>query len=550
LTEKMVEMEQKSKDLLRLINENIDKIERSVGMARTQKPKKIASSKRAAILDDLLELVEEGKDKKVEGSDSVKALTDELYSELEKRASASSGIVRDGSKINVPEFMTLKDAAVSIMHWETSMEEDTQKQTIWTGHEDDMLVAFQRGVKKAFGQVAGKSVTEWSFFGPRKIPGQSMTVPIDHGKKMSVLYGNVEIPGLPIQMSVGTKRNRADAMQSNMVVVFSYKKKLEPLVEKIEACVTEELDGNSIFKAKAINSRFEFIDTKSPAVEKLVYSEQEERDLNTHMFQPIRASEQLEKRGMSLKRTVLLHGKFGTGKTLTALRAAQVCLDNGWTFMNVLPGDDVTTALEFARRYEPSLVFFEDIDQVAVKERTSAVNEILNTVDGLLSKTSKVLTILTTNRTDRIQKAMLRPGRIDAVIEMGRIDAKAMKGMVEAYCGDALDGPLNIEKLLVDGKEYTPSFIAEACNRSLLYAMSRNGNSADNVRVTSSDLSSALKGLRSQFDLMNTTIDEESTMESKMQDLVKKQVADATADMHSTVQDVEDGISEIKDILS
>jgi transitional endoplasmic reticulum ATPase len=170
--------------------------------------------------------------------------------------------------------------------------------------------------------------------------------------------------------------------------------------------------------------------------------------------------------------------------------------------MNVHTGDGIAEALEFAKKYEPCMVFYEDVDQVMGDERDEKINLILNTVDGILSKTSRVMTILTSNHADRIQQAMTRPGRIDGFIEMGRVDDTSLGKLIEAYSGDDLAEAPNVGMLMPLAEGYTPSFIGEACNRAILYAMSRNDSSGTEIGLTNQDLKAALEGLRSQYELM------------------------------------------------
>jgi transitional endoplasmic reticulum ATPase len=403
-----------------------------------------------------------------ERKDNIKDVMQTVNKTLEMRYAQKSGIRKEGKVIVIPNHLSYREAADMLIQWEDDMEEWAGKEIKITGHPSDMLVATNRAVSKLFGEMIGQ--TTFSFFG--RTPGQTRTVEIAYGEHITVPYGKVKIPHLKdISMRVNV-REKTPRFTSIMRIDFEYVRKYEPFIEEIEAEIHNQLKNHSIFLKQAINSRFEFEDLNGFDLNKLVYSDQEKRDLEAHIFKVIRRTEELEAKGIDIARTVLLSGPFGTGKSLTALVAAIECVAHGWTFMNVKPGDSIVEALEFARNYEPCLVFFEDIDQVSNGDgsRDERLNEILNTMDGVLSKGNKVMTILTTNNVKAIQQAMTRPGRIDGLIKMGTLDEGSLTGLIKAYTGDGLIEEPDTSMLMPVAKDYTPCFVTEACSRALLYS--------------------------------------------------------------------------------
>lgn len=439
--------------------------------------------------------------KKKKGS-AVEELVKQLEEALEQKMKSERSIQRKGDHIIVPEFMSLVDAVEAIQEFERSMEEPTEQILTFSGHEYEVIAALDRGLRRSFGQFFGSSMQVATFFGAMQVAAQSTTIPIGSTETLTVPMGRIRIPGLPIKLQIGVRKDTKNPLNSRLQIKCEFRQKYDPLIQKIRESIEYELANDSVFKGKAITSKFDFIDLNDFSTNKIVYSAATRIELETHIFGPIRNVKSLEETGMQVRRSILLHGAFGTGKTLTALVAAKTCDENGWTFLNVLPGENIKTAIEFAQRYQPALVFFEDIDQATPHGRTGDVNEILNVVDGFLSKSSKVMTILTTNHTDKIEKAMLRPGRIDAVIKMGDVDELVMNKMVESYCPGMVKGELELSSLLEAAKDYTPSFIAEACHRSSLYAINRAGGNGNKPEVSSEDIENSLKGLRSQFELM------------------------------------------------
>lgn len=129
---------------------------------------------------------------------------------------------------------------------------------------------------------------------------------------------------------------------------------------------------------------------------------------------------------------ILLHSAPGSGKTSIARAIAnEYGLD-----MYVCVGGQVSSLIDEVRRNidtlsfnksKPSIVLFEDIDcdesvhsrigevisaDVALMKSKTSIGDMLNTLDGILGL-SNVIYIFTTNHVDKLDPAILRPGRID-----------------------------------------------------------------------------------------------------------------------------------------
>lgn len=129
---------------------------------------------------------------------------------------------------------------------------------------------------------------------------------------------------------------------------------------------------------------------------------------------------------------ILLHSAPGSGKTSIARAIAnEYGLD-----MYVCVGGRVSSLIDEVRRNidilsfnksKPSIVLFEDIDcdesvhsraggvisaDVALMKSKTSIGDMLNTLDGILGL-SNVIYIFTTNHVDKLDPAILRPGRID-----------------------------------------------------------------------------------------------------------------------------------------
>jgi chaperone BCS1 len=66
--------------------------------------------------------------------------------------------------------------------------------------------------------------------------------------------------------------------------------------------------------------------------------------------------------------------------------------------------------------------------------RASPLHEILNSMDGMQTPDGLKF-IITTNHLDRLDPAIIRPGRIDEAIEIGPLPLESARAMFKAFYG-------------------------------------------------------------------------------------------------------------------
>jgi cell division protease FtsH len=180
---------------------------------------------------------------------------------------------------------------------------------------------------------------------------------------------------------------------------------------------------------------------KLPAIRRddLILPEELLRRIERQAMGLTRHAERLKAAGRHLKRGILMHGRPGTGKTLSAMYlAAQM---PGRTVM-VLTGNavgSIETACGLARLLEPATIVLEDVDLIGTERHQQTVGanallfELLNQMDGL-GEDADILFILTTNRPDYLEPALAaRPGRIDLAIEVPLPDADCRRRLLDLY---------------------------------------------------------------------------------------------------------------------
>ena len=184
------------------------------------------------------------------------------------------------------------------------------------------------------------------------------------------------------------------------------------------------------------------------------------------------AREQLKALQFQARKGLLFYGPPGTGKTYTIHYLASQ-LPNHTTLL--LTAEQVGLLSEYfrlARFMQPSMMIIEDVDLIA-RERTHMhgpgeevlLNKLLNEMDGL-REDAEVLFILTTNRPDQIEPALVsRPGRIDQAIEFPLPDEEGRRKLTNLYAR-RLEIPQDLLGLIVGRtKGVSGAFIKELMRR-------------------------------------------------------------------------------------
>jgi len=141
------------------------------------------------------------------------------------------------------------------------------------------------------------------------------------------------------------------------------------------------------------------------------------------------------KLGIPYKCNYLLEGHWGTGKTslITALATHY-----GYG-LSILPFSsklgDVELFRAIKRMREKTFLILEDIDSLFIDRKSGDTNKnritfsgLLNTLDGIATPDG-LITFMTTNHKNKLDPALIRPGRIDYVMKFGYITKNQMKSM-------------------------------------------------------------------------------------------------------------------------
>ena len=134
-------------------------------------------------------------------------------------------------------------------------------------------------------------------------------------------------------------------------------------------------------------------------------------------------------------------------------------------------------------------------------KRASEISRLLEMLDGVVNKGNEVIGLFTTNHLEEIQKGALRPGRIDAVIEIKGLDEQGFRRLITRTLGaDFLAEDINWTEVSKAFKGFLPAFVVEGARRSQRYTMARN--EGEPGIISTQDLVNAAASLRPQLELM------------------------------------------------
>lgn len=166
------------------------------------------------------------------------------------------------------------------------------------------------------------------------------------------------------------------------------------------------------------------------------------QDLELDIENFLQEEEDYNKYGIPYKRNYLLDGLPGTGKTSTIFAIASK-LDMNISIINFGPKlDDYGFNNAIAELSNDTILVLEDIDSLFIDRINSDENKsnisfsgILNILDGIARK-HKLIIFMTTNHKDRLDPALIRPGRIDYNIHFNYSTKNQIEQIMNYYFND------------------------------------------------------------------------------------------------------------------
>ncbi|CAH2240545.1 jg6459 [Pararge aegeria aegeria] len=204
---------------------------------------------------------------------------------------------------------------------------------------------------------------------------------------------------------------------------------------------------------------------------------------------PLKHSESFRRLGVRPPSGVLLYGPPGCSKTMIAKALAT---ESGLNFLSIKGPElfskwvgeserAVRDLFTKARQVAPSIIFFDEMDalggergagEASVHERVLA--QLLTELDGVVPLHS-VTIVAATNRPDRMDRALLRPGRLDRLIYVPLPDFETRLQVIELKLNKmSVSDDVNPHSLATRTEGFSGAELEALCHEAALRALEKD----------------------------------------------------------------------------
>jgi cell division protease FtsH len=189
--------------------------------------------------------------------------------------------------------------------------------------------------------------------------------------------------------------------------------------------------------------------------------------------------------GATVPKGILLHGPPGTGKTLLAKAVAhesgaRFFSQSASSFIEMFAGlgaARIRRLFNEARENAPAIIFIDELDAVGAHrgsdisgERDQTLNQLLVEMDGFDARDS-VVVMAASNLLEKLDKALLRPGRFDRQVFVPPPDMAGRRQILEVHTrGKPLGQDVDLERVARHAAGLTGADLANLANESAILA--------------------------------------------------------------------------------
>ena len=221
------------------------------------------------------------------------------------------------------------------------------------------------------------------------------------------------------------------------------------------------------------------------------------------VVQFLRDPKKFRRFGASMPKGVLLHGPPGTGKTLLAKAVAhesgaQFFSQSAAAFVEMFAGlgaARIRRLFAEARKHSPAIIFIDELDAVGGKrgdgvensEREQTLNQLLVEMDGFAAA-EDVVVMAASNLLEKLDPALLRPGRFDRQVFVAPPDVAGREAILEVHARGKPLHDVNLRTVAAQTSGLTGADLANLCNEAAIFCARRDG-----VAITQADFDMALE---------------------------------------------------------
>jgi len=209
--------------------------------------------------------------------------------------------------------------------------------------------------------------------------------------------------------------------------------------------------------------------------------------------------------GAKVPKGILLHGPPGTGKTLLAKAVAhesraQFFSQSASSFVEMFAGlgaARIRRLFREARKAAPAIIFIDELDAVGARrgsdnnsEREQTLNQLLVEMDGFSSAADgRVVVMAASNLLDKLDPALLRPGRFDRQVFVSPPDVKGRERILRVHTANKpLREDVDLQVVAQQTSGLTGADLANICNEAAIFCARRRG-----VAIGREDFDAALE---------------------------------------------------------
>ena len=211
----------------------------------------------------------------------------------------------------------------------------------------------------------------------------------------------------------------------------------------------------------------------------------ETKDELREVVEFLRRPKQFKRLGAQVPKGILLHGPPGTGKTLLAKAVAHESGANFFgqsasSFVEMFAGlgaARIRRLFKQAREHAPAIIFIDELEAVGAHrgadisgERDQTLNQLLVEMDGFDAR-DNVIVMAASNMLEKLDKALLRPGRFDRQVFVPPPDMRGRERILGVHTrGKPLAQDVELERVARHTAGLTGADLANLCNEAAILA--------------------------------------------------------------------------------